>query len=114
MKQQKKADTGRELIGVRLTANTEDTVRGFVIVPPTVTPGVYPNEKGKTIMKTNKRLIITIPPNPTDDDLKEKIILGAKHCVLSAKLRDGTGQRVILEEIALRDPVMPVPDGHIR
>jgi hypothetical protein len=35
-------------------------------------------------------------------------------CVLSAKLRDGTGQRVILEEIALRDPVMPVPDGHIR
>jgi hypothetical protein len=35
-------------------------------------------------------------------------------CVLSAKLRDGTGQRVILEEIALRDPVMPVPDGLIR
>jgi hypothetical protein len=78
MKQQKKAGTGRELIGVRLTANTEDSVRGFVIVPPTVTPGVYPNEKGKTIMKNNT-LILTISPNPTDEDLKEKIILGTKH-----------------------------------
>ena len=40
--------------------------------------------------------------------------LGEVFRVLSAKLRDGAGQRVILEEIALRDPVMPVPDGHIR
>ena len=36
-----------------------------------------------------------------------------KRRVLSAKLRDGAGQRVILEKIALRDPVMPVPDGLI-
>jgi hypothetical protein len=34
--------------------------------------------------------------------------------VLSAKLRSGAGERVLLEEIALRDPVMPVPDGLIR
>ncbi len=33
--------------------------------------------------------------------------------VLSAKLRSGAGERVLLEEIALRDPVMPVPDGLI-
>jgi CheY-like chemotaxis protein len=33
--------------------------------------------------------------------------------VLSAKLRRDAGQQVLLEEIALRDPVMPVPDGLI-
>jgi hypothetical protein len=66
MKQQKKADTGRGQIGVRLPANTEDSVRVVVI------------EKGQTVMKY-KTLIFMVEPNPTDEDLKKKIILGAKH-----------------------------------
>jgi hypothetical protein len=33
--------------------------------------------------------------------------------VLSAMLRSGAGEKVLLEEVALREPVMPVSDGFI-
>jgi hypothetical protein len=45
--------------------------------------------------------------NETDSEM-------LKFCVLSAMLRSGVaGEKVLLEEVALRDPVMPVSDGFI-
>ena len=41
-------------------------------------------------------------------------VAAALYRVLSAKLRSGAGQRVLLEKIAPRNPVMPVADGLIR
>jgi hypothetical protein len=67
------------------------------------------------LMPDNKwaRLLAYVTGLVNQKLLLQNEYLSAENRVLSAKLRSGAGQQVVLEKIALRDPVMPVPDGLI-